>query len=92
MPIDIGHINITVSSLESAKDFYLAALAPLGYQEVMAFPGQAYGLGANGIPDLWLSVSPGKEPIKGLHIAFSAEKRAEVDQFYDAALFVVSLF
>jgi len=91
----ISHIFFTVSSLESAKDFYLSALAPLDYKVVKSFPG-VYGLGAKGVPDLWLSSGEcgegkSKEPLKGLHMAFLAESRELVDQFHEAALFVLSL-
>ena len=89
----LHHIGVRVSSLESAKEFYLAALAPLGYEVVMSFPG-VYGLGAKGIPDFWISSCPEgdqtKKAIEGLHVAFGAENRAQVDQFYDAAMFVGS--
>jgi predicted lactoylglutathione lyase len=82
---------MAVSDVEAAKTFYLAALAPLGYHEVMAFPG-VYGLGVGEVPDFWVhngldrEGNKLKDPVKGVHIAFRAEERALVDQCHEAAL------
>jgi catechol 2,3-dioxygenase-like lactoylglutathione lyase family enzyme len=86
----LHHVQFVVSSLSEAKKFYLAALAPLGYKEYYAVEGVVAGLGANGVPDLWLSPvkGPDDSPNKGLHLAFTAESREVVDQFYEAALYV----
>jgi len=83
----LHHVHFVVSSLSEAKKFYLAALAPLGYKEIYAVEGVVAGLGANGAPDLWLGPVKGVDsPTKGLHLAFTAESREVVDQFYEAAL------
>jgi catechol 2,3-dioxygenase-like lactoylglutathione lyase family enzyme len=85
----LHHVHFVVSSLSEAKKFYLAALAPLGYKEIYAVEGVVAGLGANGAPDLWLGPVKGVDsPTKGLHLAFTAESREVVDQFYEAALYV----
>ena len=86
----LNHVQFVVSSLSEAKEFYLSALAPLGYKEIYAVEGVVAGLGVNGVPDLWLSPvkGPGNSPTKGLHLAFTAENREVVDQFYGAALYV----
>jgi predicted lactoylglutathione lyase len=42
------------------------------------------GLGKKGKPALWLA--PAEAKPTSMHIAFTAEKRAEVDAFYRAAL------
>lgn len=92
------HVGVTVSSLEEAKKFYLAALAPLEYKELLSYEGLAVGLGANGKPDFWLSAGKGadgkgnKPPSQGLHLAFAAESREVVDQFHAAALYVCCYF
>ncbi|TFK42127.1 glyoxalase/bleomycin resistance protein/dioxygenase [Crucibulum laeve] len=82
------HVGFIVSSLSEAKKFYLAALAPLGYKELHSIEGIVAGLGANGASDLWLVnvKGPDDSPTKGLHLAFKAESREVVDQFYEAAL------
>jgi catechol 2,3-dioxygenase-like lactoylglutathione lyase family enzyme len=88
----LHHVGLTVSSLSEAKKFYLAALAPLGYKEYHSVEGVIVGLcGANGSPDLWMAPVKGSaDSPKGLHVAFKAESREIVDQFYEAALYVPS--
>jgi catechol 2,3-dioxygenase-like lactoylglutathione lyase family enzyme len=83
----LHHVQFVVSSLSEAKKFYLAALAPLGYKEFYEAEG-VVGLAANQIPDLWMRAvkSPDDSATKGVHIAFTAESREIVDQFYEAAL------
>lgn len=83
----LHHVRIFVSSLTEAKKFYLAALAPLGYRELYTIDGVVAGLGVN-VPDLMLAVKPDSSPTKELHLAFAAESREVVDQFYEAALYV----
>ncbi|KAF8966728.1 Glyoxalase/Bleomycin resistance protein/Dihydroxybiphenyl dioxygenase [Flammula alnicola] len=53
----LHHIGINVANIEQARDFYLAALKPLGYKVKMTFAdGQVLGLGAGcGGADLWLA-------------------------------------
>ncbi|TFK32244.1 glyoxalase/bleomycin resistance protein/dioxygenase [Crucibulum laeve] len=84
----LNHVQFVVSSLLESKKFYLAALAPLGYEEYYAVEGVVVGLRANGVPDLWLGAvkGPDDSPTKGLHLAFAGESRDVVDQFYEAAL------
>ena len=89
----IDHYTLLVGDVERAKDFYLAALGPLGYEVVMEitremipdlpFP-KSYGLGVKGKPDLWLRPADG--PVAPTHIAFRAESREAVDAFHAAAL------
>jgi len=78
----IDHITLRVRDLEAAKDFYRAALAPLGYVLQMEFPDGA-GFAVGGKPDFWLFQDPEARP---QHLAFAAPDRAEVDAFYAAAL------
>ncbi len=78
----IDHVGFVVSDYERSKRFYADALAPLGYSLLMEFE-DAWGFGAGGKPDLWLS--RGKAVIP-LHIAILARDRAAVDAFHAAAL------
>jgi catechol 2,3-dioxygenase-like lactoylglutathione lyase family enzyme len=78
----IDHVTLRVRDLEAAKDFYRAALAPLGYALQMEFPDGA-GFAVGGKPDFWLFQDPEARP---QHLAFVAPDRAEVDAFYAAAL------
>ncbi len=79
----IDHIGIHVSNYQRGKDFYSAALSPLGYK-VIAEYGDTAGLGAHGDPDLWISA--GKTAKPRVHVAFRCDKRTMVDRFYTAAL------
>jgi catechol 2,3-dioxygenase-like lactoylglutathione lyase family enzyme len=79
----IDHVAMGVSRLEASATFFLKALAPLGVRVVMTAP-KAVGLGQNGAPCLWLD---GKLTCPAaMHIAFSAESRAQVDEFYRRAI------
>jgi catechol 2,3-dioxygenase-like lactoylglutathione lyase family enzyme len=77
------HIGIGVSNLETSKSFFLQALAPLGVGVVMDV-SHAVGLGRGQKPSLWLGAT-GNKPLP-LHIAFAAEDRRQVDEFYRSAL------
>jgi catechol 2,3-dioxygenase-like lactoylglutathione lyase family enzyme len=77
------HIGIGVSDLESSKKFFLQALAPLGVGVVMEFP-EAVGLGPPGKPAFRLSPASGKST--SLHLAFAADTRSQVDEFYRRAI------
>jgi catechol 2,3-dioxygenase-like lactoylglutathione lyase family enzyme len=89
--IVIDHIELAVTDVEASERFYLAALAPLGLELVIAIPPartrtgtRRAGLGNNGYPSLWLH---GGERIgEGTHLALAAGSRKEVDDFHRAAL------
>jgi len=86
----IDHIGFSVSDYPRAKAFYLKALAPLGYTLIMeveqetekGFP--AAGFGADGKPDFWIGGEGGLN--KAVHVAITANDRAAVDAFYNAAI------
>jgi len=79
----IDHVTANVGDFERAKDFYSKALAPLGYSLQMEFPG-AGGFGTGeGIPDFWIG---SHEERGATHVAFTAESRAAVDAFHEAAI------
>ena len=81
----IDHTGLTVSNFARAREFYTAALQPLGYGVIMEF-GEAIGLGelATRKPDFWVAAG---EPVKpSLHFAFRAASREIVDKFHAAAL------
>lgn len=80
----IDHLGIGASDLARSRDFFLAALRPLGATLAMEDPVGGVGIGQAGKPALWLSqVEQAPTP---LHIAFTASSRAEVDAFHAAAL------
>ena len=79
----IDHVTANVGDFDQAKRFYEQALAPLGYSLQMEFE-QAAGFGTGeGIPDFWIGSS---EERGATHVAFSAQNRAAVDAFYEAAM------
>jgi catechol 2,3-dioxygenase-like lactoylglutathione lyase family enzyme len=94
----IDHLNIGVSNAERSKDFYTAVLKPLGFDLIYSIPregaepggeqdkanGVLHGFGLPHKPLFWIlgDVSVGT----GMHIAFTASTRAQVDAFYEAAI------
>jgi catechol 2,3-dioxygenase-like lactoylglutathione lyase family enzyme len=80
----IDHIRLYVSDLQKSKDFYLAALAPLGYEKVMEFP-TSVGIGVQGKPDIWLTADEHGH-IHGTHVALRADSRKIVDEFHKEAM------
>lgn len=80
----IDHISLSVSDLSASKAFYSRALAPLGYSVLMDLPEHnAFGMGAEGKPDLWIV---GDGAGKSTHIAFLASSEAVMRKFYEEAL------
>lgn len=79
----IDHIGLAVSDYEKSKQFFTAALAPLGIALVMEVQGWA-GLGRGGKPEFWFGRHAA--PQGPMHIAFAAENRAQVRAFHAAAL------
>lgn len=79
----LDHIGFDVTDTQKAKEFYLAALKPLGYELFMEWE-KWVGFAVNGKPDLWLK--EGSKTAPGIHIAFRTENRKLVDEFYKAAL------
>lgn len=97
----IDHLNVGVSDAERSRDFYAAALAPLGIDLTLSIPhedceeggdqsragGSMFGFAARANPHkpfFWVlgNVTPGQ----GLHVAFAAATRGQVDAFHAAAL------
>ncbi len=87
----INHIELPVADAERSRQFYEAALAPLGMSLVISIDpsrtshgGARHGFGKNGYPSLWFHEQGGEKlPI---HLAFSADDRETVRAFHAAAL------
>lgn len=77
------HIGFGVTQLAQSKAFFLRALEPLAVAVVMEGP-YGVGMGRSGKPSLWLYET--KDKPAPLHLAFTAENRAQVDAFHKAAL------
>jgi catechol 2,3-dioxygenase-like lactoylglutathione lyase family enzyme len=86
----LDHVGLRVANVAAAQAFYDAALASLGIGVVFSVSaeqagGQAYvGYGSDGKPYFW--IGGGGTPTSGLHVAFTAANRADVDAFYAAAM------
>lgn len=86
----IDHMGFAVVDLDRAKNFYVNALKPLGLGVVMEVTPQetggyaGAGFGAGGKPFFWIGT--GSKPKGGVHVAFTAGTRNEVDAFYRAAI------
>jgi catechol 2,3-dioxygenase-like lactoylglutathione lyase family enzyme len=86
----LDHIGLAVTDFERSKSFFVEALAPLNFTllvEVTAEQtgGDAHaGFGAEERPHFW--IGNGRRPVGGLHVAFTAESRSQVDAFYQAGL------
>jgi len=79
----IDHVSLHVSDFARSKDFYIAALEPLGYGLLREFEGRVGGFGRDGKPAFWIREG---EPTGPIHIAFAAADHEAVDAFYAAAL------
>jgi catechol 2,3-dioxygenase-like lactoylglutathione lyase family enzyme len=86
----LDHIGFSVADFARSKSLYVKALAPLGIELLMEVTAEQTGadshagFGSAGKPYFW--IGDGKAPTSGLHAAFAARSRAEVDAFHSAAL------
>jgi len=94
----IDHMGMPVTDIARATEFYLKALAPLGYGIVLEVSAEESGHGAavgfgppgapgdfqGGKPSFW--IGEGERVGAHVHVAFLAKSRAGVDAFYRAAL------
>ena len=85
----LNHITLRVSNLPRSKAFYVAALAPLGYQMYWDTE-DAGGFGAedrDGMREFWIKEGGiAKEEHSFSCLAFDAPNKDAVDKFYAAAL------
>lgn len=87
----LDHLGFTVADYPRSRAFYERTLAPLGYGVVMEITRtmsggyEGCGFGPPGKPAFWVGVGTG-EPGRGMHIAFAASTRTDVDAFYAAAI------
>ena len=85
----IDHCGLSVSDFDKAQSFYDQALAPIGASLLFMVPAEHTGgmkVGGYGRDRPTFSINEGQPQNPGLHIAFTAENRAQVDAFYAAAL------
>jgi len=93
----LDHISLRVADYERSKQFYIAALAPLGFTFAMESASSGAGFRRDGIPGFWVrqgepqhsgdaAAEPGSCGGPAIHVAFSSKDRAAVDAFHRAAL------
>jgi hypothetical protein len=85
----LDHVVVSVpkARFDEVVDWYLAALAPIGYKKFKDFPGVAAGLGPEKYnTPFWIGVSAKEEDIAATHLAFKGSDRATVDKFYDEGI------
>ena len=72
------HVHLRVADLQRSRAFYAAALEPLGIPLLLDTPQLVQF--AN------LALSSDSSPSTGVHVAFTAGSRAQVDTFHAAAI------
>lgn len=86
----IDHIGLAVKDMDRAKAFYMGALKPLGVGVIMEVTAEQTGADAHAgfgkDRKAFFWIGTGNKPRGGAHVAFTAQTRAEVDSFYQAAL------
>lgn len=86
----LDHIGFPVSDFARSRDFYVRALAPLGFAPVMDITREqsggyeGTGFGADGRPQFW--IGNGDAQSGSTHVALAADDRGAVDAFYAAAI------
>jgi catechol 2,3-dioxygenase-like lactoylglutathione lyase family enzyme len=86
----MDHIGLAVADFERSKSFFVNALAPLDITLIMEVTaeqtgGDAHaGFGAERKAFFW--IGNGKKPTSGVHVAFAAKSRSQVDAFHQAAM------
>ena len=84
----IHHVDCEVADFERSRNFYGAALAPLGLGLVLELEREGgrrlAGFGVAPDPVFWIRAGAGAP--NRVHVAFRAATRAAVDAFYAAAL------
>jgi len=86
----IDHTGLQVTDPKKSRNFYDKALAPLGYQMLKEIPKEFtngkvnLGYGISPKADFWVKEGVANTP--RLHIAFTADTHAQVDEFYKAAM------
>ncbi len=81
----IDHLSIQCADVAASATFYDSVLSPLGGARVMDF-GEVVGYGVPPSPELWIGKRSTGEGFRECHIAFVAPNRAQVREFYEAAV------
>ncbi|NQW92144.1 VOC family protein [Curtobacterium sp. VKM Ac-2861] len=84
----IHHLGVFASDFAASEAFYTAALAPLGVEAGYRTESIAeYWTTGRDTPSVSLETAPTTTTVtRGLHLAFEAASRTEVDAFHRAAV------
>lgn len=84
----IHHLGVFASDFAASEAFYTAALAPLGVEAGYRTESIAeYWITGQDTPSVSLETAPTTTTVtRGLHLAFEAASRTEVDAFHRAAV------
>ncbi len=82
----IDHVSIGVSDLARSREFYRRALTPLGFAELGKWRDDAREVTFGLLEADDFAISLDHPPCTAVHIAFAADRREQVDAFYQAAL------
>lgn len=82
----IDHVSIGVSDIARSREFYRRALTPLGFAEIGPWRdgAQEIAFGLQEADDF--AISSEYRPGSSVHVAFAADRREQVDAFYEAAI------
>jgi predicted lactoylglutathione lyase len=81
--IVVDHVLFVVSDLDASRRLYTAVLAPLGFEELHV-EKRGVHFGADGMDDF--AIYLGSLVTSAAHVAFVADGREAVDNFFAAAL------
>ena len=87
----LDHIGFAVSNMKKSRAFYESALKPLGVKVLMEVTPEMTGtddshVGFGDGSAILLDWHRAKKPSPGMHVAFLAQSRKTVDEFYAAAI------
>ena len=84
--IVIDHVSVGVTDLELSREFYRRALTPLGFAEIGPWRdgAQDVAFGLEEADDFAISLA--YQPSGPVHVAFAADRREQVDAFWEAAI------
>ena len=87
----LDHVSIGANDIAAARAIYVAVLATVGLRVVAEAPGRFVDFGERGPEDLEFSIETPTNGRRasagnGVHVAFRAETRDEVDAFHAAAI------
>src|SRR5262245_45038579 len=81
----LDHLSIQCRDVAASAAFYDAVLVPLGGGRVLDF-GEVIGYGREQRPTFFIGPLTTGEPNREVHIAFEAQDRARVREFFEVAV------